>query len=33
MIDPNMFFNQKPEGMDVFVHEDLPGTTRMTKLK
>lgn len=32
MIDPNMFFNKSPEGMDVFIHEDKPGTTKMTKL-
>ena len=33
MVDPGMFFNKSPEGMDVFVHEDSPGTTRMTRLR
>ena len=32
MVDPSEFFGKKPEGMDVFVHEDAPGTTKMTKL-
>lgn len=32
MIDPSMFFNKSPEGMDVFIHQDSPGVTKMTKL-
>jgi len=32
MIDPSMFFNKSPEGMDVFIHQDAPGVTKMTKL-
>ena len=32
MIDPSHFFGKSPEGMDVFIHQDAPGTTKMTKL-
>ena len=32
MVDPSMFFNKSPEGMDVFIWNDCPGTTKMTKL-
>ena len=32
MVDPSMFFNKAPEGMDVFIWNDAPGTTKMTKL-
>ena len=33
MVDPNQFFGKSPEGMDVYIHNDAPGTTKMTKLK
>ena len=32
MVDPSMFFNKAPEGMDIFIWNDAPGTTKMTKL-
>lgn len=32
MVDPSMFFNKSPEGMDLFIWNDAPGTTKMTKI-
>lgn len=32
LVDPSMFFNKNPEGMDVFIWDDSPGTTKMIKL-